>query len=393
MKNFLLIWTLFPLMAFAQSFQPLPDFPGAKRGQGVAEYFDGKIYAGTGFAEGFFTLNDWWEYDLTTQNWTQLPDVPFTERQYVASCVARNSIFLIAGWNNNNLIFNDFWKYIPNEKAWEQMPYFPAEKRWNGAAVSVGSSIYFGFGTDTSQLFADWWKFDLESGLWNRLADFPDGGRRLMVAENVGNQIIVGLGRDENGHQRNDFWEYQIENDVWKKLALEFPDSLTYAASASMHGKMYLAGGVTNSDKIQTDYHIVDFHKNEVKTIKNAEFRQGRSASLVATKNCQQYLLFGLDTNLQRINDFWEISVPSEVQALQLPVIQTNPIFEFLEVSLPETWQNLQILNSTGKIIYQNSAGNCAEKIDVSNYKNGMYFLRYSFGKVWSNAAKFLKAP
>lgn len=54
----------------------LDDYAGPARGFGIGDQWNGKAYYGFGITNGEKLLSDLWEYDPSTQEWKQLADCP-----------------------------------------------------------------------------------------------------------------------------------------------------------------------------------------------------------------------------------------------------------------------------------------------------------------------------
>ena len=65
-----------------------------------------------GFGSDEFTnyYNDWWEFNMTTETWTQLSSLPGLGRNHPAMVATSDKIFMGCGSSDMGN-FNDWWEY------------------------------------------------------------------------------------------------------------------------------------------------------------------------------------------------------------------------------------------------------------------------------------------
>ena len=59
----------------------------------------------------------------------------------------------------------------------------------------------------------DWWEYDMDNDIWNQLSDFPGNGRNHPAMIPVGNKIYMGCG--SNTSNLSDWWEFDILQNNW----------------------------------------------------------------------------------------------------------------------------------------------------------------------------------
>lgn len=153
-----------------------------------------KIYLGGG--EDGEDLNDFWEYNITSDSWLQKADMPTSYKQ--SSVVEVNGKgYFIGGFSDNIL-----------------------------GTIADPNANY------TNQLL----EYDPVNNIWTAKQPFPGGKRAKMVSFSYNGKIYAGGGRNQNGQAVSDFYEYNPINNTW---ALK--TSVTFASLYSSH---FLIGNV-----------------------------------------------------------------------------------------------------------------------------------------------------
>ncbi len=156
--------------------------------------FNDKVYVGGG--EDGEDLNDFWEYNITSDTWTKKADMPIFHRQ--RSVVEVNGKGYFLGGFSDNII------------------------------------------TTTTDPFANYsdqlHQYDPTSNTWVTKQPFPGGKRAKMVSFAYNNKIYAGGGRNQNGIPISDFYEYDTTNDTWLlKTSVPF---------ASLYSSHFLIGNI-----------------------------------------------------------------------------------------------------------------------------------------------------
>ena len=225
-------------------------FPNGHRENPVVFTANDKAYIGLGqirdpnTSQTYF-LNDFWEYNPSTNTWTQLANFPGIGR---SSCVGFgiNGVGYVGlGYSYENGYVNrkDFWAYSINTNTWSQLPDFPAEARRDATGFSSGNLGYVGLGftgtDDYSAYFPtglvknDFWCFNPENSTWVAKANLPlsgvdyiESGRIEALGFSLNGAIYVGkgmgrkLGNPWNGvlYPLKDFWRYNSVSDSWDQM-------------------------------------------------------------------------------------------------------------------------------------------------------------------------------
>ncbi len=261
---------------------PKTEQPAMARCDAVAFAINGKAYFGTGM-DGTQVLNDFWEYDPSTNTWTPLPPVPGPPRtEAIGFSIETNGKGYVGlGWSGNSgFPYTDFYEFDPVANAWTAMPSFPSPLggRRNAVSFTIGSRGYICSGYDNDfqyskecwafdpnggdnnswiqqasmgkgridavafaaagkgyvltgwqgntaePLFKDFWAFDpaiAPNGQWTQKDDFPGVARAHAVAFSfpAENRGFVSTGWSGANFQLSDLWEYNPTDEIWTRKA------------------------------------------------------------------------------------------------------------------------------------------------------------------------------
>lgn len=182
----------------------MPNSP-PPRSEGVGFSVGNKGFTGLGF-DGTNYLNDFWEYNQSTDAWTRKADFGGTPRWGAVGFGIGNKVYLGTGYNNNSGLTNDLWEYDPLTNFWTEKADLGWASRYNGVGFSIGNKGYIGTGYN-GFLLKDFWEFDPSANTWTQKADFGGTERMYAVGFSIGTKGYIGTGYDAHSAKK-DFWEY-----------------------------------------------------------------------------------------------------------------------------------------------------------------------------------------
>lgn len=192
------------------------NYPGAGKLSAVGFAVEDKGYIGTGSLTSTIgsETNDFWEYNPSTDIWTQKALFSGGPRNRAVGFSIGGKGYIGTGYFYNGSAFqtNDFWEYNPATNLWTQKAHLPSAVRSNAIGFSIGNNGFMGLG---SQYLLDFWHYNPENDVWTQMAYFSGPGRLGSIGFSIGDKGYVGLGYYvESGSvvNQNDFWEY--ENSV-----------------------------------------------------------------------------------------------------------------------------------------------------------------------------------
>ena len=99
-------------------------------------------------SSGTYT-NQLWEYEATTDTWTQKANFGGSAREHPVAVVLNGEGYVGCGWSAAGNC-GDFFKYNPGSNTWIPIPNFPGTIRHHPAGFAVGSKLYVGTGHDVA---------------------------------------------------------------------------------------------------------------------------------------------------------------------------------------------------------------------------------------------------
>ena len=151
---------------------------------------------------------------------------------------------------------NDFWEYDPSSNTWTQKANFGGAPRQGAVGFGIGTKGYIGTGLHENQNVADidFWEYDPSSNIWTQKADFGGPGREMAVGFSIGNKGYIGTGQNNGGPSFSDFWEYDPSSDIWTQKA-DFGGAARYdAVGFSIGDNGYIGTGYDNLIGDENDF-------------------------------------------------------------------------------------------------------------------------------------------
>lgn len=124
---------------------------------------------------------------------------------------------------------------LPDSLTWSQLPAIPNVFREDASSFSIGADAYFGlgFGNSDGRYRAnatynnDFWVFNSNGGVWRRVADFKGSNRERATSFSINGRGYVAFGYSTtcptngpcNFTYYDDIWEYNPNTNTWSKVA------------------------------------------------------------------------------------------------------------------------------------------------------------------------------
>lgn len=200
---------------------------------------DNKAYVvGGGFSTGGYT-SEVWEYDASTNTWTQKNNFP-VERGGYDVFVINDTAYVGLGIDAYGAFYTDFWKYDVNNDRWISIASFPGDPRYLGMAFAMNGMGYVGCGFN-GNLYNDFYQYNPATDTWTRKADFLGDPRQTGFGIALGNYGYMGLGWD--GASESDVYRYDPSSDSWTRLH-DFPGPARLApAYFLINDAIYISAG------------------------------------------------------------------------------------------------------------------------------------------------------
>jgi N-acetylneuraminic acid mutarotase len=250
--QFLLILFLFPWVAFSQfnNWTKKNDFIGGKRERAVAFSIGDFGYVCAGVDTSETLLKDLWQYDPISDTWMQKADLPGVARRDAIAFAVNGKGYVGTGMDNANALvgakLKDLWEYDPSTNSWTQKADFPG---------SGGNGIYFAtaFSADNkgyvcggkwgpSLYSSQLWEYKPSTNQWIQRANFPGGFRYQLSSFAIGNQGYVGLGANQDTYKK-DFYRYNPGSNQWTQIADFIGNERGGACAFSMKDRGFICLG------------------------------------------------------------------------------------------------------------------------------------------------------
>ncbi len=227
----------------------LADIPGTRlyRGYGVGFSIGDKGYIGLGADNGLDSpVANFYEYDPTTNIWTDKASMPDVSRQGAFAFVQKGVAYVGGGYDSTGTWLKDFWAFSPGINTWTRKtdlpnyiysPFaFASTRDVDSGFVSCGKQAYY---EDTST-----YMYRVSTNAWTRMAPYPGHVRQGGSCFVINNIAYCGLGKAYGvGNEFEDFYTYDMATNMWKILGAFPKGPDLFATAASANGKAYIGTG------------------------------------------------------------------------------------------------------------------------------------------------------
>ena len=333
LKHLLLLTSIvFLQISFAYDvWNPKSNFGGVGRHRGTGIAIGTKGYIGLGHYNGAgpnIMLADWWEYDPSTNSWSQKANYPFPS--YAATQFSIGSKAYVGTGVSAG---NQFFAYDPIANSWTAI-----------APVPAGNTDCIGFAINGKGYYLNWgsfYEYDPITNAWTTKSAPP-----FSTSSWSSTFVINGKGYVKTG---SSLYEYKPATDQWIYRA-PFPGVATGGSACfAIRGKGYIVSGYIGWLSELTD-EVWEFDPTTNSWALMEEFpaNKRRFSASFAIGN-KGYV--GIGTNGTNFTDFWEfdeyLAIANEI-ADGISVFP-NPSSNQVNFNIPEN-QNAQINNLTLKL-------------------------------------------
>ncbi|GIH15278.1 hypothetical protein Raf01_34500 [Rugosimonospora africana] len=262
------------------------DYPTAI-GYGAAGYHDGTVYV-VGGDSILGTTRSGYALDPSTGAWTAIADMPHARATPSAAFIG-SKFYVAGGWSETSQVRGDLDIYDPQSNSWKSGPAMPNPVAAAGTAV-VGGQLYVVGGCEGScgKKFVQ--RFDPVAGKWSTLANYPVNAAWLACGGIAGKLYCAGGTTDSGSGNGNRTYSYDPATNAWTQQA-NLPIDLWGMGYSVADGALMVSGGVTSNSTVVTNRGFA-FHPdtNTWTALPNANQAVYASASA-----CGLYTVGGLD--------------------------------------------------------------------------------------------------
>jgi N-acetylneuraminic acid mutarotase len=272
------------------------------RNNAVAFTIGNKAYIGLGSFLGMSYYDDFYEYDPSTNVWSQKANFPAGARADAVAFSINGKGYVTTG-GNGAFVNYDMWEYDPIADIWTQKSNCPGSARWKAQGFSIGGKGYLGLGTDGSSDLNDMWEYDPSNDTWTQKANYPGNGRQFTMGLSVNGKGYIGLGTDVNGNYNNDVWQYDPSTNTWTSKQA-FPGIGFHSMSCfSMNGNGYIGTGYNGATEM-SDFWEYNASTDTWTSKANYSGAARKNAVGFAIGN-KGYIATGLTSTIMPQNDVW----------------------------------------------------------------------------------------
>ena len=192
------------------------NFGGTSRGGAVGFSIGSKGYVGTG-SDVSGAKKDFWEYDQSTNTWTQRMQLSGNPRQSAIGFSINGKGYIGGGRVLNGSVLApgaDLWEYDPTTDTWTQKNNMGCGTRYGAASFSLGDRGYIGAGwMQSGVVMKDFWQYNPANDTWMKKADFMGTPREGAIGFGIGNKCYIGMGYDSD--DTKDLYEYDTTANTW----------------------------------------------------------------------------------------------------------------------------------------------------------------------------------
>ncbi|MFC1745058.1 kelch repeat-containing protein, partial [Candidatus Riflebacteria bacterium] len=262
---------------------------------------DGIIYM-VGNDSGSDVTTSWNPFTGKWKKWDACPD----KTGFSATEVLNGKLYLLASRSaDSRKKILRFDPRLPSGSQWKQIydaldSLSTAMNLADAQSVCVNGKIYFGGGLTASDGFYEVTISESDSVSFNQLADLPRAMGYNLLYSRGGRIYLIGKEDGDSNAKANEFWEYDIEHDIWRKLSAvsNCSDATTYTSQrkATAWGNKLLWGGSDGTDD--------GFVKTSYTTLKDEDEGSDRIISLLKVRDGKLYIGEGYGNENHRIHVF-----------------------------------------------------------------------------------------
>lgn len=395
MKKIILLSILLSSALYAEAYDvwnQKANMPTTARHRTVAFSIGSKGYMGLGHynsgPNGNVYLEDIWEYDPTSDSWTQKADFAGGHRYHAVGISYKNKAFVGTGRDQTNppsqayTLENDWWEFDPIANSWTAKAPIPGPGRRGAVSFVIDSLIFVGTGQISGGYTDSFYAYDAENDQWlGGVAPLPGGGRTSAIAFSIDGKGYAGTGGIGCG--TTDFYEYKLSTNSWIPRANCGTKIRNEACGFAVNGKGYVMTGDNCSSG--TNYKdILEYDPNTDTWIELEEFpgaaRRYMNAFVIGNK-----VYAGSGTSGVNYNDLWEydqtLSILQRDQSYLEVKAYPNPATDFVKFDLNNLPQGinyqdvtLYMLSSNGQIILEETFETNEVVFNRNGEANGIYF-------------------
>ncbi len=321
-------------------------------------------------------MGDFYEFNMTSETWSQVSSIPASnERQYAAAFAYNGKGYLFGGYNGTDFL-NDFWEYDPILDLWTELDTLPAVGRSGSSVIVIDDTAYL-VGGKTAGVFAtdEVWALDLTSGNWQQKQSLPEANWRGSTVESDNMGYLI-FGRNNFNEFQNDLYQYNPIVDDWS-LVDTFPgQGRSHAAIQSTDDGFLLCFGIDSSGNSYSDLWRYTV-SSSTWTQKNSLPSAGRRGGTSFKSSNTFYYTCGIDSADLRLKETWKYDIEMGMEESELNGIEVfpNPATDFISVRSEQGISEIRLFDAGGREIIVEPELTSQCKINTQELEAGVYLL------------------
>jgi N-acetylneuraminic acid mutarotase len=282
--------------------------------------------------------------------------------------------YVCMGQTQTIAFMNDLWEYDRSTEAWTQKANFTGAPRREAVGFVIDNKAYVGTGSSAAGLKKDFYVYDPSNNTWEQISDFTGTARRAAVGFSMDAYGFVGTGDD--GALCQDFWMYNPQTDQWIQKA-NFPGSARSGACGwAAFPVCYLGTGEDAAHIFHNDLWEYNYFLNSWTQRANLP-GPGRKNAIAFYLDGWGHIATGYNNGVF-FDDLWAYSGTASIASSDnLNIIaRPNPTVAYLEFEIQEPNATVQVFSASGQAMDFNwSQNNSKITLDTSPFLPGTYFL------------------
>ena len=142
------------------------DIPGDGRHHPFMFPAGDHVYAGMGHS-GNRIYDDWYKFNIETDTWETMADFPGESRVAGTQFGHQGKGYVLSGdgSNHNFMPTGEFWEYDATTDLWTELEPHPGISRWAPGSFVIDGAVYFlgGQNRQTDEILSDMWTYQLSA--------------------------------------------------------------------------------------------------------------------------------------------------------------------------------------------------------------------------------------
>ena len=376
------------LEAYSSNWQQKADFGGTARHRTTSLSIGNKGYMGLGHYNGAginVLFGDWWEYDPSTNTWTQKADYLGGPCYHATGFTINNLGYVGTGRTSavGSILVQDFYKYDAVTNIWSQITSFPGSARRGAVSFVLNNNAYVGTGETNSTETNTFYRYTPSTDTWIPIASIPTA-RTSAIAFSLGLYGYVGTGSTPSG-STNDFWQYNSATNQWIQKADVGTINRQEAVGFGVNDYGYVGTGVDFEGG--NNYSDIWEYQPDSDSWTQIEDFEGTARRYLSSFVINNVAYAGLGTNGTNFNDFWKFD-----QTLSLfergklnfdATIFPNPASNYIRLNIPNNFNlneiSVSIIDLNGNVIHNENIEVYHPKIQLQQIDAGQYICQFNY--------------